>query len=326
MEYLVTGGAGFVGSNIVAEIVSQKKEVRVLDNFSTGRRENLLPFADRIRLIEGDLTDLETVREAVEGVDFVLHQGALPSIPRSIEHPIGTNNANVCGTLNLLMASKDAQVKRVIYASSSSVYGDSSELPKAETQNPSPLSPYAVSKLTGEFYCQVFYRVYGLETVILRYFNVFGINQDPDSAYSAVIPKFVSRMLRGESPTIYGDGLQSRDFTFVQNVVTANLRATEDVPVAGEIINIASGRAYSLLDLVSVINSILGSEIKPIFDSPKMGEVRHSLADTTKARQLLSYSSESDLEKGLKRTIEWMRSERESSNFKGAARSESGIR
>jgi UDP-glucose 4-epimerase len=226
MRYLVTGGAGFIGSNIVTELVNRKEKVRVLDNFSTGRRENLLPLLEGIELIEGDLTDLETVREAVEGIDFVLHQWALPSIPRSIDHPIGSNNTNVSGTLNLLIASKDARVKRVIYASSSSVYGDSSTLPKVETQNPSPLSPYAVSKLAGEYYCRVFWRIFRLEAVILRYFNVFGTNQDPNSAYSAVIPKFVSRMLGKRPPTVFGDGLQSRDFTFVNNVVKANLMAT----------------------------------------------------------------------------------------------------
>jgi UDP-glucose 4-epimerase len=307
MRYLVTGGAGFIGSNIVTELVDRKEKVRVLDNFSTGRRENLLPLLDRIELIEGDLTDLETVRGAVEGADFVLHQGALPSIPRSIEHPIGSNNTNVSGTLNLLIAAKDARVRRVIYASSSSVYGDSSELPKVETQNPSPLSPYAVSKLTGEYYCRVFHRIFGLETVILRYFNVFGANQDPNSTYSAVIPKFVSRMLEKISPVIFGDGLQSRDFTFVSNVVKANLMATVSDSAVGEIINVASGRAYSLLDMVSKINSILGYEIKPVFDAPKVGEIKHSLADVTKAGKLLGYSPAVDFEDGLRRIIRWMK-------------------
>jgi nucleoside-diphosphate-sugar epimerase len=312
MKYLVTGGAGFIGSNIVAELVSRKEKVRVLDNFSTGRRENLLPFLDKIELIEGDLTDLETTREAVEGMDFVLHQGALPSIPRSIEHPIGSNNANVCGTLNLLVASKDAKVKRIVYASSSSVYGNSSKLPKVEIMNPAPFSPYAVSKLAGEYYCQVFYRIYHLEVVILRYFNVFGINQYPNSPYSGVIPKFVSLMLDGKSPVIFGDGLQSRDFTFVSNVVKANLKAIESDSAAGEIINIASGHAYSLLDLMAKINSILGEEIKPIFDSPKIGEIRHSLADITKAKEIFNYSPEIDFEEGLEKMVRWMRSKKQS--------------
>jgi nucleoside-diphosphate-sugar epimerase len=311
MRYLVTGGAGFIGSNIVAELVSRGEKVRVLDNFSTGRRENLLPFWDKIELIEGDLTDLETVRETVEGMDFVLHQGALPSIPRSIEHPIGSNNANVAGTLNLLVASKDAKVKRIIYASSSSVYGNSSKLPKVETMCPSPLSPYAVSKLTGEYYCQVFCRIYRLETVILRYFNVFGINQDPNSTYSAVIPKFVSYMLDKKSPIIFGDGLQSRDFTFVSNVVKANLMATESDSAVGEIINIASGQAYTLLDLIAKINSLLGYEIKPIIGPPKLGEIKHSLANITKAKKIFSYSPEVNFEEGLERMIHWMKSKKE---------------
>ena len=311
MKYLVTGGAGFIGSNIVAELVARGEKVRVLDNFSTGRRENLLPFLDKIELIEGDLTDLETTREAVERMDFVLHQGALPSIPRSVEHPIGSNNANVSGTLNLLVASKDAKVKRIVYASSSSVYGNSSKLPKVETMNPSPLSPYAVSKLTGEYYCQVFYRIYRLETVILRYFNVFGINQDPNSTYSAVIPKFVSYMLRKKSPIIFGDGLQSRDFTFVSNVVKANLMATQSDSAVGEIINIASGQSYTLLDVIAKINSLSGYEIKPIMDSPKVGEIKHSLADITKAKRIFSYSPEINFEEGLKRMVHWMKSKKE---------------
>jgi nucleoside-diphosphate-sugar epimerase len=308
MKYLITGGAGFIGSNIVTELVNRGEKVRVLDNFSTGRRENLLPLLEKIQLIEGDLTDLETVREAVKGMDFVLHQGALPSIPRSIEHPIGSNNTNVSGTLNLLITSKDAKVKRLVYASSSSVYGNSSELPKVETQKPSPLSPYAVSKLAGEHYCQVFYRVYGLETVILRYFNVFGYNQDPYSTYSAVIPKFISCMSRKESPTIFGDGFQSRDFTFVSNVVEANLKATESGSAVGEIINVASGRSYTLLNLIAKINSILGFEIEPVFDSPKIGEIKHSLADVTKANKLLDYFVEVDFDEGLRRIIRWMKS------------------
>ena len=312
MRYLITGGAGFIGSNIVAELVKRQGKVRVLDNFSTGRRENLLPFSDKIQLIEGDLTDLETVRQAVEGVDFVLHQGALPSIPRSIEHPIGSNNANVSGTLNLLVASKDAEVRRIIYASSSSVYGDSSELPKVETMNPSPLSPYAVSKLAGEHYCHVFHRTYHLEAVILRYFNVFGINQYPNSPYSGVIPKSVSLMLDGKPPVIYGDGLQSRDFTFVGNVVKANLQAIESDSAAGEIINIASGHGCTLLDLVAKVNSLLGHEIKPIFDPPKIGEIRHSLANITKAKKTFGYSPEIDFEEGLIRMIDWMKGKKES--------------
>lgn len=311
MKCLVTGGAGFIGSNIVAELVRRQEKVKVLDNFSTGRRENLFPFLNKIELIEGDLTDLETVREAVEGVDFVLHQGALPSIPRSIEHPIGSNNANVSGTLNLLVASRDAKVKRIIYASSSSVYGNSSELPKVESMSPSPLSPYAVSKLAGEHYCRVFCRVYHLETIILRYFNVFGVNQYPNSPYSGVIPRFISLMIDQKSPVIYGDGLQSRDFTFVDNVVKTNLKAIEANSASGEVINIASGHSYSLLDLVAKINNLLGEEIKPIFKSPRTGEIRHSLADITKAKELFGYSPEINFEEGLKRMIHWIKTRKE---------------
>jgi nucleoside-diphosphate-sugar epimerase len=311
VKCLVTGGAGFIGSNIVAELVRRQEKVRVLDNFSTGRRENLSPFLNKIELIEGDLTDLETVKEAVEGIDFVLHQGALPSIPRSIEHPIGSNNANVSGTLNLLVASKDAKVKKIIYASSSSVYGNSSELPKVELMTPSPLSPYAVSKLAGEYYCQVFCRVYHLGALILRYFNVFGINQYPNSPYSGVIPRFVSLMLDHKAPLIHGDGLQSRDFTFADNVVKANLRAIEVNSAAGEIINIASGHSYSLLDLVAKINNLLGEDIKPVFGSPKIGEIRHSLADITKARETFGYSPEVDFDEGLKRMVHWIKSKKE---------------
>ena len=224
---LVTGGAGFIGSNIVAELVQRGERVRVLDNFATGRRENIAPYLSQVELIEGDLRHPETVREAVGGVDYVLHQGALPSVQRSIKDPLATNEVNAQGTLSLLIAARDAGVKRVVYASSSSIYGDSPTLPKAETMKPAPKSPYAASKLAGEHYCQVFHEVYGLETVCLRYFNVFGPNQDPTSEYSAVIPKFITAMLVGERPVIYGDGLQSRDFTFVVNVVEANLLAVD---------------------------------------------------------------------------------------------------
>jgi len=305
--YLVTGGAGFIGSNIVSELIQRNERVRVLDNFSTGRRENLYPFLNKIELIEGNLTDLETVREAMQGVDFVLHQGALPSISRSIEHPLDSNNSNVLGTLNVLITARDYKIQRIVYASSSSVYGDSYEAPRKESMNPKPLSPYAVSKLAGEFYCQVFYRIYKLEVAVLRYFNVFGINQYPYSQYSAVIPKFISAILSGNSPTIYGDGLQSRDFTFVSNIVKANLKALESDSSVGEILNIGSGRRYNLLELIQTINSILGSNVEPIFDRPKVGEIRHSLADISKAEKLLGYSVDIDFKEGLKRMISWIK-------------------
>jgi len=310
---LVTGGAGFIGSNIVAELVRRGERVRILDNLSTGRRENIAPLLSPeanpgIEFIEGDLRDLETVRRAVEGVDYVLHQAALPSVQRSIEDPLATNEVNARGTLNLLIAARDAGVKRVVYASSSSIYGDSPALPKTEGMRPAPKSPYAASKLAGEHYCQAFYQVYGLETVILRYFNVFGPNQDPTSQYAAVIPKFVTAMLRGERPVIYGDGLQSRDFTYVTNVIRANLLAAKAEGVAGEVFNIACGKRYNLLELVAVINRILGTDLAPIHTAPRPGDVRHSQADISKAERMLGYRVEVEFEEGLKRIVEWYKS------------------
>lgn len=305
--YLITGGAGFIGSNIVEELVRQGERVRVLDNFSTGKRENIAPFLEDIELIEGDLRHLDTVRQAVQGVDYVLHQGALPSVQKSIDYPLDTNEANVRGTLNLLVAARDVGVKRVVYASSSSVYGDTPTLPKTEEMRPAPLSPYAVSKLAGEHYCQVFYQVYGLETVALRYFNVFGPRQDPTSQYAAVIPKFITAMLRGEQPTIYGDGEQSRDFTYVSNVVQANLLAATAPDVGGQVFNIACGQRYSLLELVATINRILGTDIAPVHTAPRVGDIKHSLADIAKARERLGYQLEINFEEGLRRVIEWFK-------------------
>jgi len=305
--YLVTGGAGFIGSNIVEELVRRGERVRVLDNFSTGKRENVAPFLGDIELIEGDLRHLDTVRQAVEGVDYVLHQGAIPSVPRSIDNPLDTNEANVRGTLNLLVAAREAGVKRVIYASSSAVYGDTPTLPKTEEMKPAPLSPYAVSKLAGEHYCQVFYQVYGLETVALRYFNVFGPRQDPTSQYAAVIPRFVTAMLSGEQPIIYGDGEQSRDFTYVSNVVQANLLAATVPDVAGQVFNIACGQRYNLLELVATINRILGTDIAPLHTAPRVGDIKHSLADIARARERLGYQVEVEFEEGLRRLIAWDR-------------------
>lgn len=303
--YLVTGGAGFIGSNIVEELVRRRERVRVLDNFSTGKRENVAPFLENIELIEGDLCHLDTVRRVTEGVDCVLHQGAIPSVSRSIDDPLGTDESNVRGTLNLLVAARDAGAKRVVYASSSSVYGDAPTLPKAEEMKPAPLSPYAVSKLASEHYCQVFYQVYGLETVALRYFNVFGPRQDPTSQYAAVIPKFVTAMLRGEQPVIYGDGEQSRDFSYVTNVVQANLLAATAPGVGGQVLNIACGQRYNLLELVTAINRILGTDIAPIHTVPRVGDVRHSLADVTRAKEMLGYKVEVEFEEGLRRLIAW---------------------
>lgn len=302
---LVTGGAGFIGSHLVEALVARGERVRVLDDFSTGWRENLAGVAHRIELVEGDVAHLPTVQAAMEGVDHVLHQAALPSVPRSIEDPAATHRANVQGTLNVLLAAKEAGVKRVVYASSSSVYGDSPQLPKRETIPPRPLSPYAASKVAAEEYCRVFAHVYGLPTVILRYFNIFGPRQDPTSQYAAVIPKFITAMLRGKRPVIYGDGRQCRDFTYVDNVVRANLLACQDGIPSGEVFNVACGRRHTVLELVEVLNHILGTEIEPRFAAPRPGDVRHSLASLTKAEEVLGYRVVVDFLAGLQRTVEW---------------------
>jgi nucleoside-diphosphate-sugar epimerase len=303
--YLVTGGAGFIGSHIVDELVGRREKVRVLDNFATGKRENIAHNLEHIEFIEGDLTDLDTVGRAVDGVDYVLHLGAIPSVPRSVADPIASNEANVTGTLNVLVAARDKGVRRVVYSSSSSVYGDSPTLPKREDMPTSPLSPYAVSKLAGENYCVAFHRVYGLPAVSLRYFNVFGPRQDPQSQYAAVIPKFITRMLNGESPLVHGDGLQTRDFTYVANVVEANLLACQSERAAGQVMNAALGNCISLLDLIRVLNAILGTDLEPAFDAPRPGDVRDSQADTTRLQALLGFRAVVDFEEGLRRTVEW---------------------
>lgn len=307
-KYLVTGGAGFIGSNIVKKLVEKGETVRVLDDFSTGKRENLAPFLSKIEIIEGDFSDLEVAKKAVEGVDYVLHQGAIPSVPRSIDDPIGTNNANILGTLNMLVASKDANVKRFIYADSSSAYGDSPVMPKEESMPVAPKSPYAIQKLASELYCQNFFTLFGLETVCLRYFNVFGPNQDPESVYSAVIPLFIKKMLKGEAPTIFGDGKTSRDFTFVDNNVDACLRAcTASKECAGEVINVACGVAISLNQLVEKINKVLDTNITPVYEPERKGVVVHSLGDISKAKRLLGYEATIDFDEGLEKTIEFYR-------------------
>ncbi|GAG55595.1 unnamed protein product, partial [marine sediment metagenome] len=276
MKYLVTGGAGFIGSNIVKKLLENGEKVRVLDNFATGKRENLFPSRDskNFKLYEGDLRSFHIVRNAVKGVDYILHQGALPSVPRSINDPITTNDVNILGTLNILEAAKEFGVKRVVYASSSSVYGNSEKLPKIEDMPVAPLSPYAISKYTAERYCQIYYKIYGLETICLRYFNIFGLGQDPTSQYSAVIPKFVKLMKEDKQPVIYGDGTQSRDFTYVDNVVEANLLACIAKNVAGEVFNIACGKRYTVLQLAEIINKILVKNIDPVFEKERVGDVK----------------------------------------------------
>ena len=305
--FLVTGGAGFIGSHIVDELVRRGEKVRVLDDFSTGKRENLTPFLEQIELIEGDIRSYHIVREAVQGVDYILHQGALPSVPRSINDPITTNEVNVGGTLNILDAARDAGVKRVVYASSSSVYGANRELPKREDMMPQPISPYAVAKLTGEKYCHVFSRTYGLETVALRYFNVFGQRQDPQSAYSAFIPKFIVGMLEEKRLIIDGDGTQSRDFTFVKNVVAANLLAVEAEGVSGEVFNAACGEAMSLNEVVDHIRQALGCEGDIAYGPPRSGDVPMSLADISQARARLGYEPKVPVQEGLEEVVEWFR-------------------
>jgi nucleoside-diphosphate-sugar epimerase len=300
-NYLVTGGAGFIGSNIVKELLQKEQKVRVLDNFATGKRENLFEFKSNpdFELIEGDLRSFHVVRTAVKGMDYILHQGALPSVPRSIHDPLTTNDVNILGTLNILEAAKEFGVKRVVYASSSSIYGDNKTLPKNEDMSINPLSPYALSKYTGEHYCRIFTRIYGLETVCLRYFNVFGPNQDPTSQYSAVIPKFIRMMSEGKRPIIYGDGTQSRDFTYVSNIVAANLLACTVEGIGGELFNIACGQSYTLLHLVDTLNRILETNIEPMFEEERPGDVKHSLADISRAEEKLGFRVITRFEEGL---------------------------
>ncbi len=309
MKYLVTGGAGFIGSNIVSELLSQDQQVVVLDNFATGKRENILPLMKNknLTMIEGDLRSFHIVRTAVKGVDYILHQGALPSVPRSINDPITSNDVNILGMLNILEAAKEFGVKRVVCASSSSIYGNSESLPKVESMPVNPLSPYALTKYAQERYCQIFSKIYGMETVALRYFNVFGPNQDPTSQYSAVIPKFIKLIMQDKEPVIYGDGSQSRDFTFVENNVWANIQACTAPKASGEVINIACGTRYTLIDLVDMINEILGKNIEPKFAPDRAGDVKHSLAGIEKAKELLGYEVRVDFKEGLRRTIEFFK-------------------
>lgn len=304
IKFLVTGGAGFIGSNIVSVLVEKGYEVKVLDNFSSGKRENLKGFENDIELIEGDIRSYHIVQESLKDVDIVLHQAALPSVPRSIKDPITSNEVNINGTLNILEASVAAKVRRVIYASSSSVYGDNPQLPKHESMMTNPLSPYAVSKLSGEKYCSVFSRIYGIETIALRYFNVFGPRQDPSSQYSAVIPKFIKAINNNEQPVIYGDGEQSRDFTYVKNVVDANILASISDCDSGIAMNCASSGQITLNELVGHINKILGKNISPVFEEPRAGDIKHSFADIHLAKTKINYTPSVSFEEGLKLTIE----------------------
>ena len=303
--YLVTGGAGFIGSHIAEELTRRGHVVRVLDNFLTGKRENFEPFRDKIELFEGDIRDLDACRRAVQGMDYVLHQAALPSVQSSVQDPFLTNAINVDGTFNILWAAAEAKVQRLVFASSTSVYGDDPQRSKKEDTVGNPLSPYALSKWIGERSCQLFTRIYGLPTVCLRYFNVFGPRQDPLSQYAAVIPIFITKILNGEPPVIYGDGEQTRDFVFVSNIVAANLLAAEAKDVSGEVFNIACAGSVTIKALVQEINTILGKDVQPVYRGERPGDIRYSLADLTKARTRLAYKPSENFREGLKKTIAW---------------------
>jgi UDP-glucose 4-epimerase len=305
--HLVTGGAGFIGSHIIDALLARGDRVRVIDNFCTGHRGNLEPYGKRIEFIEGDLVNQGDVERALEGVEVVFHQAALASVPRSVDKPLDTNAACVTGTVTLLDAARRSGVRRVVFAGSSSAYGDQPVPGKHERLLPAPLSPYAAAKLAGEFYCQAFTSTYGLETVTIRYFNVFGPRQDPKSQYAAVIPKFITEMLAGRRPTIFGDGQQSRDFTYIDNTVYGNLLAAEAPGAVGRTINVACGQSFNLLELVAGINRALGTTIEPIFEPARAGDVRESLADITLARELLKYEPKVGFEEGLRRTVDYYR-------------------
>ena len=306
--YLVTGGAGFIGSNLVDELVRRGESVRVLDNLSTGRAENLAAVRDKISWCQADIRNLEEIQPQFESVEYVIHEAALPSVERSVTDPLTTNAVNVSGTLNVLVASRDARVKRVVFAASSSAYGDNPTLPRLESHEPHPLSPYAVTKLVGEYYAHIFSRIYGLETVALRYFNIFGPRQDPDSPYTGVLAIFISTYLRGKTPVIFGDGEQSRDFTYVENAVDATLRACTMPGVAGKVINVGTGDRHTLNEIVALLNKIFGRQVTPRYDSPRRGDVLHSQAGISLARQVLGYEPMVGFEEGLRRTVEWYRS------------------
>lgn len=308
---LVTGGAGFIGSHIASAMASAGAKVRIIDDLSTGHRENLEEIGDKIDFVQASVADEEALRKAIEDVELVFHEAAIPSVPRSVENPRQTHIASVDSTFSLLLAARENRVKRVIYAASSSAYGDQPTLPKVESMLPEPLSPYAVAKLVGELYCQVFTRVYGLETLSLRYFNVFGPRQDPSSQYSGVISRFISAILRGERPVIYGDGEQSRDFTYIDNVVDANLSAAQTTRGTGQVINVANGVQITLNQLLNELKEITGKrDVTAEYFDTRAGDVKHSLADITRAREFLGFEPKVDLRTGLKLTIDWWKKSR----------------
>jgi len=308
---LVTGGAGFIGSHIAAALMAEGARVRVLDDLSTGHRENIEEIGGDLDFINGSVADEQLLNKVLEDVEVVFHEAAIPSVPRSVEEPRQTHIASVDGTFSLLVAARDRRVRRVVYAASSSAYGDQPMLPKAEQMLPDPLSPYAVAKLVGEYYCQVFTRVYGLETVSLRYFNVFGPRQDPGSQYSGVVSRFISTLLSDERPVIYGDGEQSRDFTYIDNVVFANMRAASAADASGKVINVANGQRITLNELLAELKDLTGKQdVTAEYREPRVGDVRHSLADITLAQQFLGYESKVDLREGLQRTIDWWKGSR----------------
>lgn len=307
--FLITGGAGFIGSSIARALLSRGDQVRIFDNLSSGKRSNVDDIAGQVEFIEASVLDSKALVAAMTGVDTVYHEAAIPSVPRSVAEPVPSHEANATGTLNVLEAARAAKVRRVVYAGSSSAYGETPTLPKIETMPCSVLSPYAASKLAGEQYCQVWSNCYGLQTVVLRYFNVFGPRQDPQSQYAAVVPKFVTAALRNEAPVIYGDGLQSRDFCFIDNVIEANLKAADAPEASGHVFNVACGEATTLLQVVESVGTILGKPLVARHEPPRAGDIKHSLADIEKAKKLLGYTASVSFQDGLRRTIEWYRAQ-----------------
>ena len=306
-RYVVTGGAGFIGSHIVEELLLRNEKVAIIDNFSTGKRDNVKPFEGKAEIIDTDLADAKNLAQIIKGADYVIHQAAIPSVPKSIIDPVKSHHANVNGTLQLLVACREAGVKRVVYASSSSLYGDSPTLPKHEGMMPNPLSPYGAQKLFAEMYCQVFTKAYGLETVSLRYFNVFGPRQDATSQYSGVLALFIPAVLQGRRPTIYGDGEQSRDFTYVKNVVEANLLACKAPGVGGQVFNVACGDRITVNSMLQQINKITGKDISPVYAEARAGDIKHSQADIRLAKERIGYQAKVSFEEGLRNTIDWYR-------------------